>query len=295
MISSGNATIYVSNLDASIRFYAEQLGLSLTNRIGDRWATIDAGPSYWTSQGIAAGLTLGLRPASGVNPPPVTLGLIVDEPIATVISRLSERGVRVPTQSEPRGPVDIEDLDGNVITLWEADAAGRTSLSSTRRPSRTPDPHAAALRMSAAGPDSCFSHWLADARIVHEPDTLPARNVPLIAVSTAFANISANSAFGLRSTLAVHAPEYSPCFPSTKARHAPVQPDAALTADQVPRMTVRPLASISVHPPVTAPVFASSVAVHVPPSASPVLLRAAQVLTPVPPRLPWVCPLASAA
>ena len=264
MISNGNATISVSNLDAAIGFYTEQLGLRLTNRIGDRWATIDAGSSYWTSKGIAAGLTLGLQPASAHNPLPgttggvgfgfetykriedvaaqlkdrrvritgeiitfeagkvvaftdldgvkayawefaeemladvdrqavpdtlisgghaivyvrdmdaavrfytgaldlkltyrfedkfatleagrnlllalhpktpntpdpgmkgsVTLGLTVEEPMATVISRLAQRGVRVSSQSDPRGPVDIEDLDGNVITLWEAEAFGQ--------------------------------------------------------------------------------------------------------------------------------------------------------------------------
>ena len=263
MISSGNATISVSNLDAAIRFYTEQLGLRLTNRIGDRWATIDAGASYWTSKGIAAGLTLGLRPAAPHEPPPgttggvgfgfetynriedvaaelkgrsvrvtgdvitfeagkvvaftdldgvatyawefseemlaevnresvpdvllsgghaivyvsdmdaairfyadtlglkltyrfeskfatieagrnlllalhpktpntpdpgtkgsVTLGLVVDEPIDTVVSHLAQRGVRVTGRSAPDRSVDIEDLDGNVITLWQADAFG---------------------------------------------------------------------------------------------------------------------------------------------------------------------------
>src|SRR5688500_20166799 len=74
MISSGNATISVSNLDAAIRFYTEQLGLRRTNRVGDRWATIDAGASYWTSGGIAAGLTLGLRWAAPLEPPPGTTG-----------------------------------------------------------------------------------------------------------------------------------------------------------------------------------------------------------------------------
>jgi catechol 2,3-dioxygenase-like lactoylglutathione lyase family enzyme len=259
MISSGNATVYVSDLDAAIRFYTQQLGLRLTNRIGDRWATIDAGPSYWTSEGISVGLTLGLRPASAHYPPPgtkggvgfgfetyqriedvaaqlrgrrvrvtgdvitfeagkvvaftdldgvptyawefsaemleevdreavpdtliagghaivyvsdmdaairfyadtlglkltyrfenkfatieagrnlllalhpktpntpdpgvkgsVTLGLVVDKPIDAVLSRLAQRGVRVTGRSEPGRSVDIEDLDGNVITLWEA-------------------------------------------------------------------------------------------------------------------------------------------------------------------------------
>ncbi len=275
-MSSGNATIYVSSLDAAIRFYTEQLGLRLTNRIGDRWATIDAGSSYWTSEGIAAGLTLGLRPAAAQYPTPgttggvgfgfetykriedvaaqlkhrgvritsevvsfeagkvisftdldgvkayawefseemlqgverkavpdtlisgghaivyvsdmdaairfytdtlglkltyrfenkfatleagrdlllalhpktpntpdpgtkgsVTLGLIVDEPIATVISRLAQRGVRMPKPSEPRGPVDIEDVDGNVITLWEADAFGQADLHVVHPPTFT--------------------------------------------------------------------------------------------------------------------------------------------------------------
>ena len=63
MFSSGNATVYVSNLDSAIRFYTTQLGLKLTNRFGDRWATIDAGPSYWTPRETLAGLTIGLRPA----------------------------------------------------------------------------------------------------------------------------------------------------------------------------------------------------------------------------------------
>lgn len=265
MISSGNATVYVSNLDEAIQFYTRQLGLKLTNRIGDRWATVDAGSSYWTSKGTAAGLTLGLRPASprypspgttggvgfgfetykriedvaaqlkgrrvrvtgdvisfeagkvvsftdldGVNayawefseemlaevdrdsvpdallsgghaivyvsdmdaairfyadtlglaltyrfedkfatieagrnlllalhpktpntPDPgtkgsVTLGLVVDEPIDTVVARLARRGVRVTgrLEPEPDRSVDIEDLDGNVITLWEARTLG---------------------------------------------------------------------------------------------------------------------------------------------------------------------------
>ena len=57
----------------------------------------------------------------------VTLGLVVDEPIATVLSRLAQRGVRTTGHSEPGRSADIEDLDGNVITLWEAHAIGADS------------------------------------------------------------------------------------------------------------------------------------------------------------------------
>ena len=44
MISGGNATIYVSNMDAAVRFYTEVLGLKLTNRFGNHWATVQAAP-----------------------------------------------------------------------------------------------------------------------------------------------------------------------------------------------------------------------------------------------------------
>ena len=43
MISGGNATVYVSNMDAAVRFYTDNLGLKLTNRVGNHWATIETG------------------------------------------------------------------------------------------------------------------------------------------------------------------------------------------------------------------------------------------------------------
>ena len=89
MISGGNATIFVSNMDAAVQFYTQVLGLKLTNRFGDHWGTVEAG----------RGLTIGLHPASPKYPAPGTkgammLGLEIDEPIAGVVDRLTERGVR---------------------------------------------------------------------------------------------------------------------------------------------------------------------------------------------------------
>jgi catechol 2,3-dioxygenase-like lactoylglutathione lyase family enzyme len=54
MISGGNATVFVSNMDRAVEFYCDVLGMRLSNRFGDHWATVEAGK----------GLTIGLHPAS---------------------------------------------------------------------------------------------------------------------------------------------------------------------------------------------------------------------------------------
>jgi catechol 2,3-dioxygenase-like lactoylglutathione lyase family enzyme len=119
MISGGNATVFVSNMDAAVQFYTQTLGLKLTNRFGDNWATVEAGK----------GLTIGLHPASPKYPAPGTrgamaLGLEIDEAIEGVVARLTEKGVRIKgsiVRGEPGNFVDLEDPDGNAIYLWEVD------------------------------------------------------------------------------------------------------------------------------------------------------------------------------
>lgn len=117
MISGGNATVFVCNMDRSVRFYTEVLGLKLTNRFGDSWATVEAGK----------GLTIGLHPASPKYPVPGTkgammLGLEIDEPIEGMVARLNEKGARVKgsvVRDEMGNFVHLEDPDGNEIYLWE--------------------------------------------------------------------------------------------------------------------------------------------------------------------------------
>ena len=117
MISGGNATIFVSNMDAAIDFYTGTLGLKLTNRFGDAWATVEAG----------RGLTIGLHPASPTYPAPGTkgamvLGLEIDEPIETVIARLNEKGVSIKgsiTEDDAGKFANLEDPDGNDMYLWQ--------------------------------------------------------------------------------------------------------------------------------------------------------------------------------
>jgi catechol 2,3-dioxygenase-like lactoylglutathione lyase family enzyme len=117
MISGGNATIIVANMETSIRFYTEILGLKLTNRFGDDWATVTAGQS----------LTIGIHPASPKYPGPGTkgsiiLGLDIDVPVEQAVSRLARHGVTLKgsiVRSEPGNFVSLEDPDGNDIYLWE--------------------------------------------------------------------------------------------------------------------------------------------------------------------------------
>jgi len=131
VISGGNATIFVSNMDAAVDFYTSVLGLRLTNRFGDAWATIEAGK----------GLTIGLHPASPKYPAPGTkgamvLGLEIDEPIETVIGRLSQKGVSIRgsiTEDDAGKFATLEDPDGNRMYLWQTtvDAAATSDFART--------------------------------------------------------------------------------------------------------------------------------------------------------------------
>jgi catechol 2,3-dioxygenase-like lactoylglutathione lyase family enzyme len=122
MVSGGNATIIVANMDRSIRFYTEVLGLKLTNRFGNDWATVSAGD----------GLTIGIHPASAKYPAPGTkgaiiLGLEIDLPVEKAIARLARHGVTIKgdvVRSEPGSFVHLEDPDGHEIYLWEKVAQG---------------------------------------------------------------------------------------------------------------------------------------------------------------------------
>src|SRR5947208_15994141 len=85
-ISGGMPTIFVSDMNAAVRFYIEALGLKLLERYGDHWASIDCGH----------GLTIGLHPASVQNPAgrvgSMTIGFRSSEPIRETDAKLKARG-----------------------------------------------------------------------------------------------------------------------------------------------------------------------------------------------------------
>ena len=117
MISGGNATLIVSDLDRAVRFYVETLGFKLRAREPSRWAEVDGGD----------GLVLGLRPASASGPKPgahgsISIGLAVNQPIAEVVSVLSNRGIVFHGPVREDGLVSLAffaDPDGNALYLFE--------------------------------------------------------------------------------------------------------------------------------------------------------------------------------
>jgi len=119
MISSGLATVIVSDMDRAVRFYSEVLELKLVFRFGNDWASISAGE----------GLTIGLHPASEHLPAgkkgSTTIGLNVSKPLDEVIGVLKDRGVTIKGEiidDEMLKVQYIEDPDGNELYLAEMKA-----------------------------------------------------------------------------------------------------------------------------------------------------------------------------
>ena len=114
MISGGNATIFVSNMDAAVRFYTEVLGLRLSNRFGDSWATVEAGK----------GLTIGLHPASEHSTAgrkgSMSIGLELSGSIHDAVRALEAKGVKfdgIVNEGKAGSFVGFEDPDGNPLYL----------------------------------------------------------------------------------------------------------------------------------------------------------------------------------
>jgi len=112
MITGGNATVYVSDMDRAVSFYVNVLGLKLGQRFGNHWAEIKAGEN----------LVIGLHPKSVKAPPPgtsgaISIGLTIDEPIDQVVQRLGGKGVSF------RGPV-VRDAEAGIALAFFGDQDG---------------------------------------------------------------------------------------------------------------------------------------------------------------------------
>lgn len=127
MFSGGNVIVTVANLDIAARFYTGQLGLTLTHRFGNRWVTVDSGPSCWTTDEAGAGLVLGLQPHTHDDPAPGTrgsvgFGLETYDPLESLVTQFSARGVRFTSDVitfEAGRCIALDDAEGNATYLWE--------------------------------------------------------------------------------------------------------------------------------------------------------------------------------
>lgn len=117
MLSGGNATIFVSDMDKAIDFYTNVLGMELRMRAENHWAEVQAGST----------LVIGLHPASPNaeapgTPGAIQIGLTVTIPLEELQQRLDGHGVKFQGEIVDDGPgrfANIRDLDGNRIYFWE--------------------------------------------------------------------------------------------------------------------------------------------------------------------------------
>jgi len=119
MFSSGNVTVYVTNMDRAVRFYTETLGLKLAYRFGDHWASVEVGK----------GLTIGLHPTSEKSPAGskkagMSIGLELSGSIDAAVKTLETRGVHfhgVVDEGKAGKFAHFEDPDGNSLYLAQLD------------------------------------------------------------------------------------------------------------------------------------------------------------------------------
>ena len=110
MISGGNATVFVSDLELAVRFYTDTLGLPLKERFENDWAAVDAGN----------GLIIGLHPPAPFAPKAgvsggIAIGLDVTDALETVVDELTRRVL------ERLAPDTARDLVADIV----ADVAER--------------------------------------------------------------------------------------------------------------------------------------------------------------------------
>lgn len=118
MFNGGIVTIYVNDMDRSVRFYTEQLGLPLLQRYENHFATIDAGH----------GLTIGLHPASGATASGerkngISIGLYLTGSIKDAVRTLQDRGIafqgEVIGQGKAGAFAHFSDPDGHALYIAE--------------------------------------------------------------------------------------------------------------------------------------------------------------------------------
>lgn len=117
MFAGGIVTVFVTDMDRSVRFYTEQLGLRLLRRYAHDFAMIDGGH----------GLTIGLHPVgsptvASATKSGIAIGLYLTGNTRDAVAVLRSRGVSVGTPVIDDGVGVFSyftDPDGNSLYLAE--------------------------------------------------------------------------------------------------------------------------------------------------------------------------------
>ena len=113
MYSSGNVTVMVSDMNRAVQFYTETLGLHLTYRHANDFATVE----------LDKGLTIGLHP--GGDPTKshgggLSIGLELSGSIREAVAQLEAKGVQFQggiREGKSGAFAHFTDPDGNPIYL----------------------------------------------------------------------------------------------------------------------------------------------------------------------------------
>lgn len=112
MLSKAMPTVFVRDMDAAIRFYAETLGMKVTARYGNHFASLDCD-----------GLAIGLHPASAQNPAgSVSIGFRSSLPIHDTVAKLKAAGAVVPGEVVDDTQLllaNFQDPDGTPLYVTE--------------------------------------------------------------------------------------------------------------------------------------------------------------------------------
>jgi catechol 2,3-dioxygenase-like lactoylglutathione lyase family enzyme len=115
-INGGVASVSIKDMDRAIKFYTEQLGLSLKARIDNDWTEISAG----------GGFVIGLHLQEGTtseNKSAVNIELKTTKTLEEVVTKLRERGVEFVDEIKDYPKVRLvtcRDPDGNLVRFAES-------------------------------------------------------------------------------------------------------------------------------------------------------------------------------
>ena len=153
MISGGTATVFVTDFERALAFYSVILELTVLERFGNDWASLQAG----------TGLVLSLHPVSEKSPlagkqGSLSIGFTVESALDEVVQTLTTRGVQFqgPIQGDNQSAIRLaffEDPDGNALYLCETK---RLDQPANKKPVAVKKPRAALVKNAVVSPQTAM-------------------------------------------------------------------------------------------------------------------------------------------